>query len=74
MGASGFQEAGWIWQDGEYVAWHDTKIHILATAVQFGTSVFEGIRAYDTPNGPAIFRLDAHLERLMDSINTTRTS
>lgn len=72
MAASGFDEARWIWKDGEYVDWHDCKVHLLATAVQFGTSVFEGIRAYDTPNGPAIFRLDAHLRRLFDSAKVYR--
>lgn len=72
MAASGFQEADWIWKDGEYVRWHDAKVHLLATAVQFGTSVFEGIRAYDTPKGPAIFRLDAHIRRLIDSAKVYR--
>jgi branched-chain amino acid aminotransferase len=72
MGASGFQEAEWIWKDGEYVRWHDCQVHLLSTAVQFGTSVFEGIRAYDTPKGPAIFRLDAHMERLIDSAKIYR--
>lgn len=72
MGASGFQEATWIWKDGEFVPWHDCKIHLLATAVQFGTSVFEGIRAYETDRGPAIFRLDAHIDRLIDSAKIYR--
>ena len=72
MGAVGFQEADWIWKDGEYVQWHDAKVHLLATAVQFGTSVFEGIRAYETSNGPAIFRLGAHIDRLVDSATIYR--
>jgi len=72
MGAVGFQEADWIWKDGEYVAWHDCQIHLLATAVQFGTSIFEGIRTYETADGPAIFRLDAHIDRLMDSAKIYR--
>lgn len=72
MGAVGFNEAEWIWKDGEYVAWHDCRVHLLSTAVQFGTSVFEGIRAYETPRGPAIFRLDAHIRRLMDSAKIYR--
>lgn len=67
MGAVGFQEADWIWKDGEFIAWKDAKLHLLSTVVQFGTSVFEGIRAYDTERGPAIFRLDAHVRRLFDS-------
>jgi branched-chain amino acid aminotransferase len=72
MGAVGFQEADYIWKDGEYVGWHDANIHLLSTAVQFGTSVFEGIRAYETAKGPAIFRLDAHIDRLMDSAKIYR--
>jgi branched-chain amino acid aminotransferase len=72
MGAVGFQEASWIWRDGEYVAWKDCKIHMLATAVQFGTSVFEGIRAYPTSKGPAVFRLRAHVDRLIDSATVYR--
>lgn len=72
MGASGFQEATWIWKDGEFIPWHDCKVHLLATAVQFGTSVFEGIRAYETDRGPAIFRLDAHIDRLIDSAKIYR--
>jgi len=70
--SAGFDEAEFIWRDGEYVAWHDCKVHLLATAVQFGTSVFEGIRAYETPKGPAIFRLDAHIDRLIDSAKIYR--
>ena len=72
MGAVGFQEADWIWKDGEYVGWHDCKVHLLATAVQFGTSVFEGIRAYETPKGPAVFRLPEHIDRLVDSATIYR--
>jgi branched-chain amino acid aminotransferase len=72
MGAVGFQEASWIWKDGEFVAWHDCNVHLLSTAVQFGTSVFEGIRTYNTPKGPAVFRLDAHIDRLLDSATIYR--
>jgi branched-chain amino acid aminotransferase len=67
-----FNEAEWIWKDGELIPWHDAKLHLLSTAVQFGTSVFEGIRSYETERGPAIFRLDAHLERLFDSARIYR--
>jgi len=66
------QEASWIWHDGEFVPWGEARLHLLATAVQFGTSVFEGIRAYNTPKGPAIFRLDAHIRRLFDSARIYR--
>ena len=72
MGAVEFQEAEWIWRDGEFVPWEDANLHLLSTAVQFGTSVFEGIRAYDTDNGPALFRLNANMRRLMDSAKIYR--
>lgn len=65
-------EAKYIWKDGEIVAWHDAKVHILSLAVQFGSSVFEGIRCYATPGGPAIFRLPEHLRRLQDSCKIYR--
>jgi branched-chain amino acid aminotransferase len=64
---SKLQEAEWIWMDGELVQWHEAKIHVLSLAVQFGLSVFEGVRCYTTPAGPAIFRLRDHLERLFHS-------
>lgn len=66
------QEAEWIWQDGEFIRWHDAKIHVLSLAVQFGSSVFEGIRCYPTADGPAIFRLRDHIERLFDSCRVFR--
>lgn len=72
MGAVGFNEADWIWHDGEYEAWKDCKVHLLATAVQFGTSVFEGIRAYPTDRGPAVFRLREHIVRLWNSATIYR--
>jgi branched-chain amino acid aminotransferase len=72
MGAVAFQEAEWIWKDGEMIPWHDARLHIFSTAVQFGTSVFEGVRAYETARGPAIFRLDAHIRRLYDSAKIYR--
>lgn len=62
----------WIWKDGEFVRWKDATVHVLSTAVQFGSSVFEGIRAYDTARGPAVFRLHAHLRRLETSCRTYR--
>jgi len=65
-------EAEWIWKDGAFIRWQDARIHLLSTAVQFGTSVFEGIRAYDTEKGPAVFRLDAHIRRLIDSCRIYR--
>jgi branched-chain amino acid aminotransferase len=56
-----------IWMDGELVDWDDARIHILTHTLHYGCGVFEGIRAYETPNGPAIFRLTDHIERLFAS-------
>ena len=56
-----------IWLNGEFVAWEDAKVHVLTHALHYGTGVFEGIRAYETPNGTAIFRNQDHLERLEKS-------
>jgi branched-chain amino acid aminotransferase len=56
-----------IWMDGELVDWADAKVHILTHTLHYGTGVFEGIRAYATDRGPAIFRLDEHIRRLFDS-------
>jgi len=53
-----------IWMDGELVAWEDAKVHVLTHAMHYGTSVFEGVRAYDTERGPAVFRHHDHLDRL----------
>jgi len=72
MGGVTFQESQWIWKDGSFIPWHEAKLHIFSTAVQFGTSVFEGIRAYETARGPAIFHLDAHIRRLYDSAKIYR--
>jgi branched-chain amino acid aminotransferase len=54
-----------IWFDGEFVPWADAKIHVLSHALHYGTGVFEGIRAYATDDGPAIFRLGEHMNRLV---------
>ena len=62
----------WIWKDGEFIRWEDANVHILSLAVQFAASVFEGVRCYDTPRGPAVFRLHDHLRRLMTSSRTYR--
>ena len=65
-------EAEWIWKDGEFIRWQDATTHILSLAVQFGSSIFEGIRCYETDNGPAVFRLQDHLRRLEDSCRIYR--
>jgi branched-chain amino acid aminotransferase len=56
-----------IWMDGELVDWDDAKIHVLTHALHYGTGVFEGIRAYSTVRGPAVFRLPDHVRRLFRS-------
>ncbi|AUX09447.1 branched-chain amino acid aminotransferase [Halalkaliarchaeum desulfuricum] len=56
-----------IWLNGEFVDWEDATTHVLTHALHYGTGVFEGVRCYDTENGPAIFRWDEHLDRLYDS-------
>jgi branched-chain amino acid aminotransferase len=56
-----------IWMDGELVDWDDAKIHVLTHTLHYGCGVFEGIRAYATPQGPAVFRLEDHIRRLFDS-------
>ncbi|MGB6681277.1 MAG: branched-chain amino acid transaminase [Candidatus Bathyarchaeia archaeon] len=56
-----------IWMNGKLVNWDDAKIHVLTHAFHYGTAVFEGIRCYNTTEGPAIFRLDGHVKRLENS-------
>src|ERR1700681_1044508 len=56
-----------IWMDGEFVDWDDANIHILTHTLHYGSGVFEGIRAYSTPTGPAVFRLTDHIQRLFSS-------
>jgi len=57
----------WIWMNGEFVPWDDAKVHVLSHGLHYGTGVFEGIRAYETERGPAIFRHREHLGRLHKS-------
>ena len=56
-----------IWHNGEVKHWKDATVHVMAHALHYGSSVFEGIRAYETPNGPKVFRLTDHLKRLYAS-------
>ncbi len=56
-----------IWANGKLIDWDDAKIHVLAHVVNYGSSLFEGIRSYQTPKGPAVFRLEEHVERLFNS-------
>ncbi|MBM3677668.1 MAG: branched-chain amino acid transaminase [Actinobacteria bacterium] len=61
------QETAKIWMNGELVDWADAKVHVGVHGLHYGTGVFEGIRAYETPKGPAVFRLADHMQRLHDS-------
>ena len=61
------QETEKIWMNGEFVDWADAKVHVGVHGLHYGTGVFEGIRCYDTPKGPAVFRLSDHLQRLHNS-------
>jgi branched-chain amino acid aminotransferase len=63
----GFTPTDSIWFNGKLVPWGDAKVHVLAHGLQYGTGVFEGMKSYPTADGPAIFRLDAHLERFFKS-------
>ncbi|MBR0567491.1 branched-chain amino acid transaminase [Azoarcus sp. L1K30] len=58
---------GWIWMDGHWRPWRDAKVHAMTHTLHYGLGCFEGIRAYATADGPAVFRLNDHIERLFDS-------
>ncbi len=58
---------GFIWMDGEFVDWREAKVHVLTHTLHYGVGVFEGVRAYATDQGPAIFRLNRHTDRLLQS-------
>lgn len=61
-----------IWRDGAFVEWQDATLHVMSHCVHYGSSVFEGIRCYETPDGPAIFRAAEHMRRLIDSARIYR--
>jgi branched-chain amino acid aminotransferase len=61
-----------IWHNGKTIAWDDAKIHVLSHVVNYGSSLFEGIRCYQQPGGPAIFRLREHMQRLLNSAKIYR--
>ena len=58
---------GYIWFDGEMVPWRDAKVHVLTHTLHYGMGAFEGVRAYKTPKGTGIFRIEEHTERLINS-------
>jgi branched-chain amino acid aminotransferase len=70
--SSDFSFPPWIWRDGELIAWDDAQIHVMTHAVHYGSSIFEGIRCYSTPDGPAVFRLQDHLHRFLNSARVYR--
>jgi branched-chain amino acid aminotransferase len=61
-----------IWHNGRFIRWDDATLHVLSHVVSYGSSVFEGIRCYATPAGPAVFRLRDHVRRLVDSARIYR--
>ncbi len=72
MASTGFAGATKVWMNGSIVDWADARIHIATHVVHYGSGVFEGARSYETPQGPACFRLDAHMRRLVDSARIYR--
>jgi branched-chain amino acid aminotransferase len=66
------QKTDKIWRNGEWINWDDAQIHVLSHVVSYGSAVFEGIRCYDTKQGPAIFRLREHMQRLVNSAKIYR--
>jgi branched-chain amino acid aminotransferase len=64
--------AEYIWRNGEFVHWEDATVHVTTHALHYGSSVFEGIRAYATPEGPAVFRLQDHTRRLINGCKVAR--
>lgn len=63
----GFERTRWVWMNGRCVPWEQATVHVSAHALHYGSGIFEGIRCYQTSEGPAVFRLDAHLERFYAS-------
>jgi branched-chain amino acid aminotransferase len=61
-----------IWHNGKLIDWDDAKIHVMSHVVNYGSSVFEGVRCYQLPSGPAIFRAQEHIQRLLDSAKVYR--
>ncbi|MCK5738404.1 branched-chain amino acid transaminase [bacterium] len=72
MKISALDEQGKIWFDGQFVDWKDATVHVMSHVLHYGSSVFEGLRCYETPQGPAIFRLNDHLRRIFDSAKIYR--
>jgi branched-chain amino acid aminotransferase len=65
-----FDKSKWVWRNGAVVPWADATTHVSSHALHYGSGVFEGIRCYETTDGPAVFRLDEHLDRFYQSAET----
>jgi branched-chain amino acid aminotransferase len=68
----GIKKAGKIWHNGNLIPWDDATVHVMSHVVNYGSSVFEGVRCYAPPSGPAIFRAVEHMQRLLDSAKIYR--
>ncbi|RLC95851.1 MAG: branched chain amino acid aminotransferase [Chloroflexi bacterium] len=66
------EPTAWIWYNGKLIPWDEARVHVFAHALHYGSSVFEGIRAYPTPRGPAVLGLEPHVRRLFDSCKIYR--
>src|SRR6266478_530014 len=66
------QQTDKIWHNGKFIPWDDATLHVMSHVVNYGSSVFEGIRCYAQPKGPAIFRAQEHMQRLLDSAKIYR--
>jgi len=62
-----FEQTKWVWMNGDLIQWTSATVHVSAHALHYGSGVFEGLRCYETVNGPAVFRMEAHLERFFAS-------
>ena len=62
-----FEQSKWVWKNGELILWQDATVHVSAHGLHYGSGVFEGLRCYETVDGPAVFRLSEHLERFYAS-------
>ncbi|MDG2012160.1 MAG: branched-chain amino acid transaminase, partial [Pirellulaceae bacterium] len=71
-GKADMEAADFIWRNGEMVAWDEARVHVMSHALHYGSSVFEGVRCYSTPEGRVIFRLREHIRRLFDSAKIYR--
>jgi branched-chain amino acid aminotransferase len=70
--SQGGEQNGKIWRDGRIINWADATIHVISHVVHYGSGVFEGVRSYDTPSGGAVFRLQDHMRRMVDSCRIYR--